>query len=606
MSVRTLIMAAALFALAGCAAQQAIRDAGTLMDAGKPADAFKLLDDALVKNPDSIELRTYSLRERERWVQRWAADADRAVAAGQYDTAEALYRQILLTDETAPAGKLGLQKVTLARKHEAQLAGVDAMFASNPDGARAILKEILSENPRNKTARTLLERLDATAAKDTNTPAKLATAFRQPISLSFRDQNLSSVFDMISRITKINFIFDKDVSPSLKATIYGNDTTTEDAIDLLLRTNQLARKTLNQNTVLIYPKTPEKEKEYRELVMRTFYLSNADSKAVAPMIRQMVHPKEIYNDDRLNTIVVRDSPETMAVIERLVAAQDLPQSEVVLEVQVLEVNRNDILDLGLRYPSPIEITPYGSGYGGLTPAGIAGVLTLEELANVNRGNTLVNFGSPAFKLSANYNKGHNKILANPNIRVKNREKAQIQIGNRVPVVTTTTNNGVTTEMVNYQDVGLTFRAEPNISLEGEVTVKLGLEVSNIVNTITTKTGLIAYEIGQRRAETILGVKDGETQALGGLLERTHSIESNAIPGLGNLPGLDRIFGSRKDTDGQDEIILLITPRIVRNLNLPPGHVGNFSSGVEQSPDVKPLRLRDAPPAASAQGPQAAQ
>jgi general secretion pathway protein D len=188
------------------------------------------------------------------------------------------------------------------------------------------------------------------------------------------------------------------------------------------------------------------------------------------------------------------------------------------------------------------------------------------------------------------------LLANPRIRVKNREKAKIMIGDRLPVVTTVNGNGVVTESVSYQDVGLQLDVTPTLSQDGEIGVKVTLEVSNVVNTIKTQTGLMAYQIGTRKAETNMTARDGETQVLAGLLSRNEHEGGQAIPGLGELPILDRIFGSRQSKKTSTELVLLITPRIVRNLPVPAAHVTAFNSGPQASITTDPLALPPSIPA----------
>ena len=175
--------------------------------------------------------------------------------------------------------------------------------------------------------------------------------------------------------------------------------------------------------------------------------------------------------------------------------------------------------------------------------------------------------------------------------MKNREKAKILIGDRLPVVTTTNSNGVVSETINYQDVGLTLNVEPSIGQDGSVGVKIQLEVSNVTSTIRTQTGLLAYQIGTRRAETNMNVQDGQTQVLAGLLSRTAQRNTDAIPGVGDLPVLDRIFGNKGDTANKTELVLLITPHIVRNTPIPGSDITNFASGTEGSISMTPTMLR---------------
>jgi general secretion pathway protein D len=205
---------------------------------------------------------------------------------------------------------------------------------------------------------------------------------------------------------------------------------------------------------------------------------------------------------------------------------------------------------------------------------------------------LVGFvATPAIVVNLRQQDGHANVLANPRIRVKNREKAKVHIGDRVPVITTTStaNVGVAAS-VNYLDVGLKLEVEPTIHLEGDVAIRVGLEVSNIVREVPTTGGGLAYQVGTRNAATVLRLRDGETQVLAGLIQDEERSTSNRLPGVGDLPVLGRLFSSTLDTRGKTEIVLLITPRIVRNLARAEHVQAEFHSGTESAIGAPPLVL----------------
>jgi len=185
-----------------------------------------------------------------------------------------------------------------------------------------------------------------------------------------------------------------------------------------------------------------------------------------------------------------------------------------------------------------------------------------------------------------------ELLANPKIRVKNREKAKIHIGERVPVITTTStaNIGVS-ESVTYLDVGLKLEMDPEISLDREVTIKVGLEVSNILETITRPTGTQTYRLGTRNASTVLRLRDGETQVLAGLIQDDKRKSANKVPLLGDIPVLGRFFSNHGDTDTKNEVVLLITPHIIRNINKPEHSITEYLSGTESSIGVQGLAIK---------------
>ncbi|WP_414449001.1 secretin N-terminal domain-containing protein [Burkholderia sp. 22PA0099] len=403
---------------------------------------------------------------------------------------------------------------------------------------------------------------------------QLSDALRKPVSLNFRQQPIAAIFDVISRVSGVNVVFDRDVDTTQPTTLFAERTTAEDAINLLLRTNRLEKTVIDAHTLLVYPAQPEKIRTYTEFAIRTFFLSHADAKSVMTALRQMIKPKDIYVDERVNAIVLRDTPETIEVAERIVAALDIAQSEVTLDVEVLEVNVNDSLDLGVEYPGRIRFDALAAAEG-VAP-------TLGDLLRLNRDRIGVSGESGALSLAIDMlqKQGKTSTLANPKIRVRNLEKASIRIGERVPIVTTTNANGVVTESVSYQDVGLMVKVEPRISLDDEVSVKVNLEVSSILSKETTKSGLVAYSLGTRNAETLMTARNGETQVLAGLVKRNEIESVTGLPGLSRLPLIGRLFGAHGRNQERTEIVLLITPHIERNLDLPASAVTPFLSGTE--------------------------
>ena len=257
--------------------------------------------------------------------------------------------------------------------------------------------------------------------------------------------------------------------------------------------------------------------------------------------------------------------------ERIINVQDLADPEVMLEVEVLEVKRTRLMELGIRWPDQASLTLAGSGTG-------LGGLKVADLRRINGEN--INLGIGGVTLNANKTDSDSNILANPRIRVRNKEKAKILIGDRVPVITVTTNNGVSSDSVNYIDVGLKLDVEPNVYLDDEVAIKINLEVSNVVKEVISKTGTQAYQIGTRSASTVLRLKDGETQVLAGLISDEDRGTANKVPGVGELPVLNRLFGSQKDDAMRSEIVLSITPRLLRSIRRPDLMTAEFNSGTE--------------------------
>lgn len=579
-----ILFLAALVTLSGCAGYMAHREGQQLISEGKIDDGLAKLDAAVVAEPGNAQYRIDALNQRTMIANRLLSSAEKHRREGRLTEAEKDYRQVLVLDQANVMARQGMDSLVAERRHKLVVADAEALLKkggrSNLIDAAEKIRPVLSENPKQKDALALKARIDEALAKEKAPDAQLAAAFKKPITLEFRDAPLKSVFDVIAKVSGLNFYFDKDIRPDLKASILAKSTSIEDAVRMLLVTNQLEQRVLNENSLLIYPNTPQKLKDYQTLAVRTFYLANADVKNVSTTLKTILKTKDMVVDERLGLIIMRDTPEAIRMAERLVALQDLSDPEVMLEVEVLEVQRGRLLELGVHWPSQLTLAP-------LTVAGSS--LTLEDLKHLNStsiqatlGNTNINFRKED---------QDSNILANPRIRVRNKEKAKVMIGDRVPVITTTsTSTGFVSESVSYVDVGIKLEVEPNVYLDEEVAIKVGLEVSNLVKEVTSKSGSLSYQIGTRNANTVLRLKDGETQILAGLIQDTDRASANKVPALGEIPLLGRLFGSQKNDNQRNEIVLSITPHVVRSIRRPDLIMAEFDSGTESVVGAKSLSI----------------
>jgi len=589
---RLIILSIALLALAGCAAQRAFDQGRELIDAGKIPEGLAKIDEAYKLDPLNRSYRERYFRLRDFAVQRYLALAEKARVSDLFDEAQAAYQQALVVDPANARATAGLESLRVERRHRALLADAEENFKKgNEPAAYAKVKAVLSENSSNREAQLLLRRLEEKSFRAANAAPQLGASLKKPITLEFRDTPLRTVFEMISKNSGLNFLFDRDVRPDLRTTLFVRNTSIEDVIRFVLVTNQLERKVLNENTLLVYPNTPAKAKDYQELTMRSFYLANADVKQTANMVKTLVKTKDMYIDEKLNLLVIRDTPEAVRVAERLIANQDLAEPEVMLEVEVLEVGTSLLSQLGIRWPTQTSASVVG--------AGGAGALTLPELRSRSASLVRLTVTDPLIIANLQEQVGKTNLLANPRIRVKNREKAKIHIGDKVPVITsTTTATGVISESVSYLEVGLKLDVEPNVFLEDDVGIKVGLEVSNVVQQIRSSSGTVTYQIGTRNATTVLRLKDGETQVLAGLINDEDRRIADSVPGIGDLPIIGRLFSSHNNTTTKTEVVLLITPRILRNIARPELRFEEFPSGTESVIGAPPFVLQSLSPTES--------
>ncbi len=599
---RTVCAALAACALAAaCAYDSAVRDSRRLSNEGRSDEALALLEKATREEPQNHAVRSEYFRQREFAVAQWLGQADTLRLAAQYAPADDLYRRVLQYDPANSRAKAGLAQIEMDVRHRGLVAEAEKLVkAEKYRDAREMLAPVLTENPSQRDARRLQRLIEEKTMKPAVALLQLKSSVTKPISLELRDVPVRTVFDVLARAANLNFLFDKDVRTDQKTTIVVRDAQVEDVIRLILATNQLEQKVLNETTALVYPNTPQKLRDYQDLVVKSFYLSNADVKQTANLIRTILKTRDIFIDEKLNLLVMKDTPNAIRLAEKLIAAQDIAEPEVMLEVEVLEIGYNKLLQLGIRYPQSLAVGLAGGGTtssstssgGTTTTTGTPGAMSLAEWRNRSADMVRLTFTDPLFLFSLRQQDGRTNLLANPRIRVKNREKAKIHIGDRVPVITTTAAvaGGFVSQSVNYLDVGLKLEVEPLIYLEDEVGIKVGLEVSNITNTIQTPGagGSLVYQIGTRNTSTVLRLHDSETQILAGLINDEDRRNAERVPGLGDLPVLGRLFSSTNDTNTKTEIVLLITPRLVRTLARPDARTVEFAAGTEASTGGGPL------------------
>jgi general secretion pathway protein D len=588
--------------LAGCASlgDPVVMEAREHVAAGRGEQALALLDKAAKENPARHDYKAEYFRTRDNLVAQWLAQAEVMRAGAQGDVAVALYRRVQKYDAENARARVGIEQFDADARHRVVIINAERLVKEDKYlEAQDALRQVLVENPQNRDARRLQRQIEERTAKPALVTPRLKTVSTQPISLELRDVTLRAVFDTISRTTGVSFVLDRDVRADQKTTLVLRNAAPEELIRLVLATNQLEQKVINETTVLVFPNTPQKLREYQELVVKTFYIANADVRQTANMIRALVKTRDIFIDEKLNLLVIKDTPNAVRLAERLIAAQDLAEPEVMLELEVMEIGSNRLLELGIRFPDSLAYSLVGS-------AGVPGVVSLPEW--LNRGSELVQmrFSNPLFLFSLLQQDGSTSVLANPRIRVKNKEKARIHIGNRVPVITTTAaaTGGFVSESVSYLDIGLKLEVEPLIYLDEEVGIKVGLEVSNIAREIRSVSGTLTYEVGTRNAATVLRLKDGETQILAGLISDEDRRTANRVPGVGDMPVVGRLFSQTRDSLTKSEIVLLITPRLVRTLVRPEVRSAEFAAGTEAStglapgvvPSLVPLPLQPSTPA----------
>ncbi len=564
-------------------------------DRGLYEAGLQKLQQALASDPGNMVYKLDLQGRREEAVQKLIAAGDKARAAGDASSALADYKRVLAIDGGNDRAAKGVSGVASDMNHAQNVGEAQKSFErGDVDDASTLLRSVLSEDPNYAPAVALRAKVDAARGPIAVTP-RLHTRDNRPVTLQFRDALTKMVFEVLSRQTGINFIFDKDVKSDGKTTIFVQDVPIEQAIDLVLGQNQLARQVLSENMVLIYPNTAAKQKDYQDQIVKTFYLNTATPKDVEGLLKTVLDAKTLVVNERANAIVMRDTPENVRMAEKLVASIDIAEPEVMLEVEVLEITRSRMQQLGITYPTSATLA---------TPTG----MVINDLHQQN-GST-ISVTPLSVTLDALKTTGNSNVLASPRIRARNKEKAKILIGSRVPTITTAVsptglgNTTIANTQVQYLDVGLTLDVEPTIYADNDVAIKINLEVSSIVNTVNVGQTR-AYEIGTRNATTLLQLKDGETQILAGLIKDSDTSSASKIPGLGDIPLIGRLFSDHHADKEKTEIVLSITPRIIRAMRRPSSDTTEFWYGTESRSGMAPLGAGGRAPVATPGAPTAA-
>ena len=541
------------------------------LNATTPEGKVHELAQQVAEHPTDVVLRNRWFRERELAINALLAEAEAADAKGDIATAKQVYARILTLDphhvKALDYERSSEREIVLHKQLEQAKQHLD-----KPKEALKEVRDILLEQPANVEARALEKQLVAQEPKARVSLPQLQSHLNKPVTLELRDANVKIVFEALSRATGINFVLDKDIKPETKASVFVKKMPIEDAIDMVLSSNGLQKKVLSPTSVLVYPATQQKNKDYQDLLIRNFYFANTSAKQCADMLRTILKIRDVYVDERLNMLVLRDKPEVMALAEKMIKAQDIADPEVMLEIEVIEISRNKLQQLGIGYPTSLTV--------------LNNPLTLETIKQIKSSTIGV---SPAPNVQFRTTDSDLNLLSNPRIRVKNNEKAKVVVGNKVPVITTNAiQGGITSESVSYVDVGLKLDVEPKVMLDDFISIKVGLEVSSLGEAVTLSNNSKVYNIGTRNASTVLRLKHGETQILAGLIQDSERKNANKVPGLGEIPLLGRLFSNNSDEKNKTEIVLAITPKILSNVTLPEATFSEYWSGTDTVISDKPL------------------
>jgi len=405
------------------------------------------------------------------------------------------------------------------------------------------------------------------------------TAFRSPmpVTLNFRDAKLKDVLKVVGESYSLNTVFDKTAG-NLDVTVSAKNVTLEQALAMVMQSAGADYKILGPNSLFIYENTPEKKKQYEDRYFRTYHLSTLKADRMAEILKASVDPKTMVANNDLGTIQVRESRDTLDVIERLIAANDRKPAEIMLNVEIVEVDRTKSDRLGMDYGSAITAKLPEVSFKQLVNGSAIATKSVVIFPNVVLNYLKSDVGA--------------HTLSNPRIRTVDGQAAKIHVGDRVPLqsATITDATGQSRVLYEYHDIGIKLDVLPKYHLDDSIFVDLNVEVSALGANIGTKD-VPAYEIGTRNVHTTMILREGETAVLAGLISKNEQKSLNGLPGLSADSIVGHLFSTAENKDDTKELLLTITPQLMRPQSLPERPVTDFYSGTEGAFSTRSSQFR---------------
>ncbi len=547
--VRTSLSLLLLGFLAGCTTHQAYRQGEVASQLGNYDDAVLHYMKAATEDPSNLSYKAALIRAKIKASQFHFQKGQEFEKAGVTERALVEYQQAVQLDASNQYAKAQLEHV-----HKLYLAQ-----RANKGGYETI--EQMKQ--KNRGARPQ--------------PPVLNPRSDRPISLEFpQPVSLFSIYRALGQAFGINILFDPNLRDQ-EIAVDLKDVTSQAALETLMRTAGHFYKVMDEHSIIIAQDNPQNRRTYEDLVIQTFFLSNADVKETLTILRSLIDARKIAVNDQLNAIILRDTVDKVKVAERIIESNDKAKAEVVIDVELLQINSGRLRELGTALSSYSVSQSLnfgnsgttGTGGTGSTPAGVR----LSDLQFINQSNWLLTI--PSFVYNFIKTNTDAQLLAKPQLRISEGEKASLVIGDRIPIPLTTFNTqnaGSTGGIVpitsfQYQDVGIRIDMEPRVHHNQEVTLKIKVEVSNLNGNVAGSGGQSQPIIGTRTIDSTIRLQDGETNFLAGLIRSDLTDSDQGIPGLSDIPIIGRLFSNKHTENQRTDVILTLTPHIIRNAEI---------------------------------------
>jgi len=539
-----------------------------------------------------------------------------------YDAAFAYYQKAAKADPYNANYKIKLNRVRFEASESHVKRGVELRKQGDLQGAASEFQRAQAMDPSSpvadqelrKTVEMIAEKnraADAAAEPpaDPNeavlaaSPPEIKPLSRAPINLKMPNQEAKIIFDTIGKLAGLTVIYDPDF-PARRISVELNNVTMEQALEIVSLETKAFVKPVTENIIFVIPDQPQKRRDYEEQVVKTIYLSNTfqpqDITEIMTGLRQLLDLKRIQQLNSQNAIIVRDTPDKLLLAEKIIHDIDKARPEVVVQVEVLEARTDRLRDLGILpgQTASIAINPNNSTTSsGSSTTTTTAATTLNQLRHLNATDYAVTL--PSLTANAVLTDTNTRIIQNPEVRSVDGQTAKLRIGDRIPIATgsfqagvgvgSTGGAGFVNPLVNtqftYLDVGVNIDLTPRVHPNRDVSLKLKVEVSS--HTGDQPIGGISQPIiSQRVIEHDIRLKEGEVSILGGLVQRTDSKALEGWPGLAKLPLLRYLFSHDKTDHQEDEVLIVLTPRIVRIPEWTKANLRPLYSGSETNVQVK--------------------
>jgi general secretion pathway protein D len=537
---------------------------------------------------------------------------EKAERRGDYDAAVLEYSRAAHESPDNGNYRQGLERARIR-------ASMDHASAGRRLLARGLYKEAIDElrlgldlNPKATSLADLLQEAErlrqdsvkALSLKEIKDRARerplaglsLGPEAKEPLGLTFRSASLREAYQALGRVVGVNFVFDPQFQDTL-ITLDIRDAPFEQALTALGGVGRTFHRVSEARLITVIPDTPNKRREYEQQVVKTFFLSNADLKETIDLLRVVLGARRVAPLPGGNALTINDAPDRVAAAERIIEIIDKKRAEVVVDVEILEVNRSRLKEYG------IELSSFVAGVDGIVGAVLPNpnkTFTLDD--NPYSQQNLVVTGLPGVVYRLLQTDTSTRLLANPQLRASEGETAQARFGDQVPVPITTfspiATGGIQQQPITsfeYKNVGVNIDVTPRVHHDGEVTIGLKLEISQVgplfqnLPTFTSRT-----------VTSVLRLKEGETNVLAGLISDVERTSLSGIPGIADLPFIGKLFAHNKKEVQETDILMTLTPHIVRRPQLTEDDLRSFQLGGETSPllfevpALPPVEVRPAP------------